>query len=117
MEVHVFKNQMMGSSHCGAMETNKLGTMRLRGQFLALLSGLKIWRCRELWCRSLAAITPIRSLAWELPCAVGVALRNQKTKKFNTMKWFHIHQIEPMKSDNFKYWRGRGTGTAGGNVN
>ena len=29
----------------------RLGTMRLRVQFLASLSGLRIWRCCELWCR------------------------------------------------------------------
>ena len=30
----------------------QLGTMRLRVRFLALLSGLRIWCCPELWCRS-----------------------------------------------------------------
>ena len=30
----------------------QLRTMRFRVQSLASLSGLKIWRCRELWCRS-----------------------------------------------------------------
>ena len=30
----------------------RLGTMRLWVQSLALLSGLRIRRCRELWCRS-----------------------------------------------------------------
>ena len=29
----------------------QLGTMRLRVLSLALLSGLRIWHCRELWCR------------------------------------------------------------------
>ena len=33
-----------------------------------------------LWCR-LAAIAPIRPLAWEPPYAVGAALKRQKTKK------------------------------------
>ena len=32
-----------------------------------------------LWCR-LAATSPIRSLAWELPCAMGVPLKRQKIK-------------------------------------
>ena len=40
-------------------------------QSLALLSGLRIWHCCELWCR-LAAIALIQSLAWEPPCALGV---------------------------------------------
>ena len=30
----------------------QLGTMRLRVRSLASLSGLRIWRRRELWCRS-----------------------------------------------------------------
>ena len=30
----------------------QLGIMRLRVQSLALLSGLRIWRCHEMWCRS-----------------------------------------------------------------
>ena len=33
-----------------------------------------------LW-RSLAAVAPIRPLPWELPYAVGVALKNKKKKK------------------------------------
>ena len=33
-----------------------------------------------LWHRS-AATAPIGSLAWELPCAVGVALKRQKDQK------------------------------------
>ena len=30
----------------------RLGTMKLRVRSLASLSGLRIWHCRELWCRS-----------------------------------------------------------------
>ena len=30
----------------------RLGTMRLQVPFLASLSGLRIWHCRELWYRS-----------------------------------------------------------------
>ena len=29
----------------------RLGTMRLQVRSLALLSGLRIWCCRKLWCR------------------------------------------------------------------
>ena len=45
------------------------GVGRRRGSDLALL-----W----LW-RKLAAIAPIRPLAWEPPYALGVALKRQKT--------------------------------------
>ena len=34
-----------------------LGTMRLRVQSLASLSGLRIWHCHELWCRSQTRFT------------------------------------------------------------
>ena len=33
-----------------------------------------------LWCR-LEATAPVQPLAWELTCAVGVALKGQKKKK------------------------------------
>ena len=50
---------------------------------MALLSGLRIWRCRELWFRSKArlgsgiavATAPIRPLVWEPPYATGAALK------------------------------------------
>ena len=54
--------------------------MRLRVQSLASLSGLRIQRFCELWCRS-AATALIRPLAWEPPYAEGAAL--EKTKKKN----------------------------------
>ena len=71
-----------------------LGTMRLRVQSLASLSGLKIKHCHELWCRlqtwlrsqvvwlwhRLEATAPIRPLTWEPPYASGTALKRQKTK-------------------------------------
>ena len=56
---------------------SRLGTMRLQVQSLALLSGLRIQRCCELWCRP-AAVAPSRPLAWEPPYAVGAALKKQK---------------------------------------
>ena len=69
--------------------------MRLRVQSLILLIGLRIYCCRELWCRSqcgadpellwlwhrLAAIAPIRPLAWEPPYAKSVALKRPKKKE------------------------------------
>ena len=69
--------------------------MMLRVQSLALLSGLRIWSCCELWCRSQtqlgshvlwlwcrpAATAQIRPLAWEPAYAVGAALEKAKKKK------------------------------------
>ena len=61
-------------------ERIQLGTMRLRVRSLTLLSGLRIRRCRELWCRP-AATAPIGPLAWEPPYAKGTALEKTKKKR------------------------------------
>jgi len=69
--------------------------MRVQFRSLALLNGLRIWHCHELWCRSqmwlrspllwlwrrLAAIGPIQPLAWKLPYATDVALKSKKKDK------------------------------------
>ena len=69
--------------------------MRIWIQSLASLSGLRIWCCHELWGRSqmrlrsriaLAVAWPvaaalIRPLAWELPCASGMALKKKKKRE------------------------------------
>ena len=73
----------------------RLGTMRLRVQSLASLSGLRTWVAMScggvgricgldpellwLWCRP-AAVAHIRPLAWEPPYAVGTALKKKKKK-------------------------------------
>ena len=64
-----------------------LGTMRLRVQTVASLSGLRIWHCHELWyrlqtllgswCRP-AAVALIWPLAWEPPYAVDAVLKGEK---------------------------------------
>ena len=82
----------MMSSHHGSGEMNLI-SMRTQVQFLALLSGLKTWRCCKPWCRlqtqlgsgfavAMAKATAplIRPLALEPPYAVGVALKRQKRK-------------------------------------
>ena len=70
--------------------------VRMWVQSLALLTKLRIWLCCKLWCRSqmwlgsdnailwcsLALAAPILSLAWELPYAVGVAVKRKKEKIF-----------------------------------
>ena len=50
--------------------------MKLQVRSLASLSGLRIWHCRELWCRP-AATALMQPLAWEPPYAVGVALKSK----------------------------------------
>ena len=55
----------------------KIVSIRIPDQSLALLHGLRIWCCHVLWHRP-AAVAPIQPLAWELPYAVGKALRNKQ---------------------------------------
>ena len=67
----------------------RLGTMTLRVQSLASLSGIRIQHCCELWCRCdsdlallwPAAIASIRPLTWESPYAADVALKRYTKKK------------------------------------
>ena len=65
-----------------------LGTMRLWVPSLALLNGLRIRRCCELWYRlqtrlgcRLAATALIPPLAWEPTYAASAALEKTKKKK------------------------------------
>ena len=85
------------SSHHGAAEMKRirLGTTRLRIQTLASLSGLRIWRCHELWCWSqtrlrsgvavavvqAAATALIRPLAWETSGCRGYSPIKTKDKR------------------------------------
>ena len=77
--------------------------MKMQVRFLALLSGLRIWPSRKLWCRSqtqlgsgivwlwcrlllwlwckLAGTALIQHIAWEFSCAIGATLKRQKKKK------------------------------------
>ena len=76
----------------------QLGTMGLQVWLLALLSGLKIRRCHELWRRlqmwfrsgvtavwvgrcGSAAVAPFEPVAWEPPYAVGSVLKCKNFKK------------------------------------
>ena len=62
--------------------------MRIWVQSLALLSGLRIWHCRKLRCRSqmrlgsCVAVAPIQHLAWKLPYAISVAIKKKKNQGF-----------------------------------
>ena len=69
--------------------------MGLRVQSLALLSGVRIWCCCELWCglqcgldlvllwlwHGPVAAALIRPLAWEPPYVMGAALEKKKKKR------------------------------------
>ena len=69
----------------------RLGTTRLWVRSLPSLSGLRIWHCHALWCRSqtwhgsgmAVAVALIPPLAGEPPYAMGAALKKrEKDKKF-----------------------------------
>ena len=46
------KNYRDESSHYGSAEMNLISIHEVVVQFLASITGLRIWCCRELWCRS-----------------------------------------------------------------
>ena len=79
---YFLKNNLMAVPIMVQRKRIRLGTMSLQVRSLALLSGLRIWHCCELWCRSaavalMAAVALIGLLAWELPYAAGMALKNK----------------------------------------
>ena len=53
---------------------------RMQIRSLAPTRGLRIRRCRELWCRP-AATAPIRPLTWEPPYVTGAALKRKRKKE------------------------------------
>ena len=67
--------------------------MRMQVWSLASLSGLKILRCGELWCRPEAA-APIQPLAWELPYVMGVALKKNPPPKKPSYILICVHFIQ-----------------------
>ena len=76
----------------------RLVSMRMRVRSLALLSGLGIQYCCELWYRSQMQLGRIlqqlqlqfQPLAWKLPYAVGAALKKQKKKKKRLKTSLHM---------------------------
>ena len=86
-----------------------LVSMRIWGLILALFSGLRIWHCCELCLghrcggldldmallclrHSLVAAAPIQPLTWEVPYAVGTALKRQNKSKIRPDTWIiNIH--------------------------
>ena len=70
-------------------------SLRMQVRSLALLSGLRIWCCHKLQRRLqkqlgscvaaavayVAAAAPTQPLAWELPYAADVAIKEKKKKK------------------------------------
>ena len=79
------------------------------GLTLVLLSGLRVWRCPELWRRSrhdsdpallwlscrLAATASVQPLAWELPCAMSAVLKRGGRETFGVPR-FPSQQVYPL---------------------
>ena len=70
---------MRGSSCHGSEVTNLTSICEYVNSIPGLTQWVKDLAWLWLWCR-LAAAAPIRPLAWELPHAVGAALKKTKNK-------------------------------------
>ena len=73
MVYKLLKNIRTRSSHCGSAVKNPTGIHEDAGLIPDLAQRVKDLALPWLRCRS-AAAAPIRPLAWEPPCAAGVAL-------------------------------------------
>ena len=70
-------------------QQTQLMSMEMQVQSLALLSGLMIWHCRELWSRSqmwlgfriAVVVAQAISCSSDLTPSLGIALKKTKTKK------------------------------------
>ena len=82
---------------------------------LVSISGLMIWHCHNLQCRSQmelrallwlwcrpAAAALIRPLAWELPYAMGSSLKSQKKKEEEEEKKERRKEMEQQKAEIFR---------------
>ena len=88
--------------------TNPTGNHEVAGSVPGLAQWVKIWRCRELWCRLQtrlrswllwlwcrpAATAWIRPLAWEPPYAAGAAQEMAKIQKKKKKKGKLIFKIQ-----------------------
>ena len=80
------RNNCLGSSHCGAAETNPTSIHEDVGSTPGLPQRVGDLALLWLW-RRLAAIALLQPLAWELPYAVCEALKKKKKKKKEFPSW------------------------------
>ena len=82
----------MWSSCCGSVVMNPTRIHEDVGSLPGLAQWLRIWCCRELWCRP-AAAAPIGPLAWDLTYATGAALKRpnkQKNPKWAMLRGYDV---------------------------
>ena len=72
------------SSYCGSAVRKLIWIHKDSGWIPGLAQRVKDLHCRELWYRP-AAAAPIRPLAWELPYAAGVDLKEKKKKEHKSL--------------------------------
>ena len=88
-----FKNMLHFSYHCGSVVTNTTSSED-SCSILALLCGLRIWHCPELWCRlqkqlrSHVAVN--QPLVWELPYAMDSAVKRGEKKLLHFILIFSL---------------------------
>jgi len=74
----------------------QLIAFRMPVRSLASLSGLRIWYCHKLQ-------APIQPLAWELPCAAGVALKRERKKEIQLGSSFGISRLSLISLEDMGY--------------
>ena len=94
-----------------------LASMRTQVQFLASLSGLRIWRCCGLWCRLqmrlrlYVAVAVVQAsccssswpLAWEPPHDVGVALKTHRKRIPHSLESAYFLRLTPFHFPLYNY--------------
>ena len=105
------KNLMIGISHHGAVETNLTRNHEVWVQSLALLSGLRIWHCCELWRRSqmllgshiAVVLAQAGSNSSNSTPSLGTSIWHRCSPKKTTHTYTHTHTHT--KYDHLNRWR------------
>ena len=97
-----FKIRQCRSSHCGSVVTNPTSILEDAGLIPCLAQWVKDLALLWLWCR-LAAAAAVRTRAWEIPCAGGMALKKKKKKDSCPSQMGLLHVI-PFLTPTMVFW-------------